>query len=283
MSLFPPNEGSEYPDQRSMLEAIQSHAKKNGYTVTIHCSSTKDGTAYIGCNRGGQYRARYSIKDDIRIQDTAAFFQWGASIDTPTIRRNSSWKVLKWAKLTLEDEKKGKNEEGLPCHFARKVMRELPGGPLEPVDVVKDYLGGLWFHVEKELHRGLMNIKSYEMSDSMEKVVVLTVPASWTIQATRRTYDAGMRAGLGAEYRLHIIKEPEAAAMNILLDMEKKNLLTRGNCFIVCDAGGGTVDLVSYVVEQTHPLRLQQCTEPTGNPPRDLPSAKPSALAKATY
>jgi hypothetical protein len=70
MSLLPPNEGSEYSDRRSMLEAIQSHAKENGYAVTIHRSSTKDGTAYIGCDRGGQYRARYGIKDDTRIRDT---------------------------------------------------------------------------------------------------------------------------------------------------------------------------------------------------------------------
>ncbi|KAI9775092.1 MAG: hypothetical protein M1839_001444 [Geoglossum umbratile] len=61
MSLLPPNEGSEYPDWRSMLEAIQSHAKENGYTVTIHHSSTKDGTAYIECDHGGQYQARYEL------------------------------------------------------------------------------------------------------------------------------------------------------------------------------------------------------------------------------
>lgn len=70
MSLLPPDEGSEYASRQSMLEAVQSHAKENGYAVTIHRSSTKDGTVYLGCDRGGRYRARYGIRDDTRIRDT---------------------------------------------------------------------------------------------------------------------------------------------------------------------------------------------------------------------
>lgn len=139
------------------------------------------------------------------------------------MRRNPNWKILKWAKLALEDEEEWESEGSLPCHLARKAMRELPGGPLEPVDVASDYLGRLWIHVEKELDRGLSNIKNQEINEALGKIVVLSVPASRTIQASRRTYDAGMKAGLGAEYRLHIIREPE---MNILLEMEKRKLLT---------------------------------------------------------
>src|SRR3954451_23983644 len=55
MSLLPPAEGSEYPDRKSMVEAIQAHAKSNGYAVTIQQSSNKDGTVYLRCDHGGQY------------------------------------------------------------------------------------------------------------------------------------------------------------------------------------------------------------------------------------
>ena len=70
MSLLPPAESSEYPDRKSMVEAIQVHAKRNGYAVTIQWSSNKDGTVYLGCDRGGQYRALYGITDSTRLRNT---------------------------------------------------------------------------------------------------------------------------------------------------------------------------------------------------------------------
>jgi hypothetical protein len=70
MSLLPPVEGSEYPDQKSMVEAIQAHARGNGYAVTIQWSSNKDGTVYLGYDRGRQYQARYGITDTTRLRNT---------------------------------------------------------------------------------------------------------------------------------------------------------------------------------------------------------------------
>ncbi|KAI9778211.1 MAG: hypothetical protein M1839_008328 [Geoglossum umbratile] len=61
MSLLPPSEGNEYLDQKGMIDAIQQHAKSNGYAVTVHRSSIKDGTVYLGCDRGGTYRPRHGI------------------------------------------------------------------------------------------------------------------------------------------------------------------------------------------------------------------------------
>ena len=37
-----------------------------------------------------------------------------------------------------------------------------------------------------------------------------------------------------------------------------------GDCFTVCDAGGGTVDLISYCVLSLKPLRLEMCVVATG-------------------
>ncbi|KAI9761612.1 MAG: hypothetical protein M1840_001752 [Geoglossum simile] len=47
MSLLLPAEGSEYPNRKSMVEAIQAHAKSNGYAVTIQQSSNKDGSGIL--------------------------------------------------------------------------------------------------------------------------------------------------------------------------------------------------------------------------------------------
>ena len=70
MSLLLPVEGSEYLDRKSIIEAIQSHARGNGYAVTIQWSSNKDGIVYLGCDRSGQYRAWYGITDTIKLYNT---------------------------------------------------------------------------------------------------------------------------------------------------------------------------------------------------------------------
>ena len=56
--------------------------------------------------------------------------------------------------------------------------------------------------------------------------------------------------------------EPEAAAAYCL--HSSPNNLKEGDSFIICDAGGGTVDLVSYQIEQINPLRISECVSGTG-------------------
>ena len=58
---------------------------------------------------------------------------------------------------------------------------------------------------------------------------------------------------MGAGSALHIISEPEAAAMYALDAMDPHNIKV-GDTFVLCDAGGGTVDLISYKVSALKPL-----------------------------
>jgi len=60
-----------------------------------------------------------------------------------------------------------------------------------------------------------------------------------------------------------LIKEPEAAALHTLHDLGFS--LRVGDAFVICDAGGGTVDLISYEVETTSPrLRLREVVPGSG-------------------
>lgn len=60
-----------------------------------------------------------------------------------------------------------------------------------------------------------------------------------------------------------LIKEPEAAALHTLHDLDFS--LNKGDAFVVCDAGGGTVDLISYEVEAITPrLKLKELVPGTG-------------------
>jgi molecular chaperone DnaK (HSP70) len=62
---------------------------------------------------------------------------------------------------------------------------------------------------------------------------------------------------------VQLIKEPEAAA---LWTTKKLNVaMNSGDVLVVCDAGGGTVDLVSYEVETTNPkLQVKEVVPGTG-------------------
>lgn len=92
---------------------------------------------------------------------------------------------------------------------------------------------------------------------------VLTVPAVWSDSAKDATLKAAEKAGMGSGKDLKLISEPEAAAVYTLKAIQPNNLKI-GDNFIVCDAGGGTVDLIAYKITQLNPLRVEESAVGTG-------------------
>lgn len=69
---------------------------------------------------------------------------------------------------------------------------------------------------------------------------------------------------MGSGTALHIISEPEAAAIYSLDAMDPHGLEV-GDTFVVCDAGGGTVDLITYTVSALEPiLKLSEASIGSG-------------------
>ena len=63
---------------------------------------------------------------------------------------------------------------------------------------------------------------------------------------------------------LQIISEPEAAA-TYALDVMNPHDIKVGHTFVLCDAGGGTVDLISYTVSGLTPsLSVEEAAAGTG-------------------
>jgi len=91
---------------------------------------------------------------------------------------------------------------------------------------------------------------------------VLTVPAVWSDAAKQATVDAANKAGL--RECSYMISEPEAAAVYALSTM-KATGLTVGDVYIVLDAGGGTVDLITYQVDSLQPLRFKEVVPGSGH------------------
>nr|POE46967.1 heat shock 70 kda protein 12a [Quercus suber] len=127
------------------------------------------------------------------------------------------------------------------------------------MDAVSDYLTKLYEHTLETLTRRYGS--SFIATTNME--FVLTVPAVWSDAAKNATLQAAERAGMGNRHKLKLISEPEAAAVYTLKTIQP-NGLTVGDNFIVCDAGGGTVDLIAYRVTQVSPLRVEESAVGTG-------------------
>lgn len=66
-----------------------------------------------------------------------------------------------------------------------------------------------------------------------------------------------------------LIKEPEAAALYTIKDLGHS--LRLKDAFVICDAGGGTVDLISYEVDSVSPgIELKEIVPGTGKSGNDF-------------
>ncbi|GFG15829.1 hypothetical protein IFM61392_09182 [Aspergillus lentulus] len=68
----------------------------------------------------------------------------------------------------------------------------------------------------------------------------------------------------GREFLIFIINEPEAAVTFALCHEYICKNIKEGSNFIVCDAGGGTVDAITYKVRQEDPFRADEIAIPAG-------------------
>ncbi|KAG6101069.1 hypothetical protein E4U30_003157 [Claviceps sp. LM220 group G6] len=126
------------------------------------------------------------------------------------------------------------------------------------VDAVSDYLTQIRRHTMETLSRRYG--ASFMASTRVE--FVLTCPAVWSDAAKHRTLLAAERAGMGQRGEIRMVSEPEAAAVYTLKVMGA--CLAVGDHFVVCDAGGGTVDLIAYKIKSLHPLRVEESAVGTG-------------------
>lgn len=104
------------------------------------------------------------------------------------------------------------------------------------VDYVQDYLREIRKHV---LQTVLPRQLPPEFLKNERISYALTVPAIWSDKAKDLTRQAAEQAGIPRDM-LAIISEPEAAALYCATTCREVSL-GEGDCFLICDAGGGTV------------------------------------------
>ncbi|KAI1428888.1 actin-like ATPase domain-containing protein [Xylaria sp. FL1777] len=170
--------------------------------------------------------------------DDPTKFKWGGQVD---------WRseAVQGVKLLLDP--KQQQPMYLPANHLRNELKKLPK---DPVDVAADFIGAIYSHALSKIEAA--GVKEY--FHMCQKEFVLSVPAVWSDFAKDRTLRAAKKAGI---HPVSLIKEPEAAALYTLYVHERA--LTNGDVFVVCDAGGGTVDLITYEVTSMVPsLKLAE-------------------------
>lgn len=179
----------------------------------------------------------YDAKDSTK-------FSWGASVNRMT-------DSISGIKLLLDPAQE--RPLYLPTGDLQRDIRRLPK---KTADVAADYIRSLFQHalseITKKVPQGYLAM--------CQREYVLTVPAVWSDVAKNLTLEAARKAGI---HPVTLIKEPEAAALYTMHSMNFA--LEAGDAFVVCDAGGGTVDLISYEVTAITPrLQLKELVPGTG-------------------
>lgn len=183
--------------------------------------------------------------------------QWGSLI-APNITRHM------WTKLELDSLQIGE---------AAKILNELSlsgkATSKQAVDIVADFL----MHVKDHLVKNLDERYGTELWKTLPITLVVTVPVVWSDAAKDRTLQAVHQAGFDTSdfpnlKRIVTTTEPEAAAIHTIQSLRgsvSDEQFAVGDGFIVCDMGGGTVDLISYRVAELEPTILEEATIGSGD------------------
>ncbi|RAH86012.1 actin-like ATPase domain-containing protein [Aspergillus japonicus CBS 114.51] len=162
-----------------------------------------------------------------------------------------------WTKLLLDKNTAltAYDDTALEEASGAGILR-LPAGKAA-VDVAADYLTHIYQHIKFTLARHI----TQQDLDITPLEFWFTVPAIWSDQAKDATRTAAHRAGFWSSPdrphdRLYFISEPEAAAITALKKYTDESIggsVKVGDGVLVCDCGGGTVDITTYVVKQVNP------------------------------
>ncbi|KAL7800433.1 hypothetical protein V8C43DRAFT_327236 [Trichoderma afarasin] len=171
---------------------------------------------------------------------------------------------LKWFKLCIIDT------DNIPEYLRESNHLETAEVALKrlnnhAIEVISDYLRELWKFtldcIERAEGASIVELSTFK--------VIVTLPAIWPAYAQIRMREAIQKAGIlnlrnAPDTTMEFISEPEAAALATLQDMSDRADMRAGDHFVVCDAGGGTVDVITYTVVRQNPMKVQESVKGDG-------------------
>ncbi|KAK3936893.1 hypothetical protein QBC46DRAFT_357106 [Diplogelasinospora grovesii] len=169
---------------------------------------------------------------------------------------------VRWFKLLLLKNKDIPFE--MPnAKFLRRAQKVMGETGKKAVDLVADYLWCLWAHVLECLYRS----RGKSVVDALPFHVVITVPAIWKGYARQKMRAAAKNAGIlnprpAGPTKLTLVPEPEAASLSTLY--EQGSGIKKNDVYVICDAGGGTVDIITYKITETNPIAMEEAVSGAG-------------------
>lgn len=201
-------------------------------------------------------RIAYSIENS---SITGESMRWGYMV-VPKM------KSYTWTKLLLDRDNNTANGAAEADIIEGNGFLRLPDFKPEAREVCADFLRGVYRHtialLEQRHSPEIMRVTALEFW--------FTVPAIWSDKAKDETLKAAGTAGFGSRPQdtISMITEPEAAAvatLSALSDDERELKVKVDDGILICDCGGGTVDIVTYKVTQLKPiLRFEEILKGTG-------------------
>ncbi|KAH7197175.1 uncharacterized protein B0J16DRAFT_377627 [Fusarium flagelliforme] len=172
---------------------------------------------------------------------------------------------LKWFKLFLLDGQDLPAEVASSTHLqeARRIQNETKKSS---GNIISAFLRKLWNHSMESIQDALGS----DVVEQSRLHVIITMPAIWPAYAQSRMKVTAQSSGIldsrpAGATTLRFITEPEAAALATLKDVAKRSTIQAEDTIVVCDAGGGTVDIISYVFESTDPCSVKECVKGDGD------------------
>ncbi|RDW94974.1 hypothetical protein BP5796_00737 [Coleophoma crateriformis] len=159
-----------------------------------------------------------------------------------------------WTKLLLDKSTAaGRFDDRTICAMPDYGMMRIPPEKTAE-DVCEDFLDGLYRYAMVKLRASI----GKEAFNKTPMECWITLPAIWSEEAKVKTLKAAKAAGFGSRPfdQIFTIAEPEAAAIATLKfysDSNSINLVTEGENILLCDCGGGTVDITTYKITSVSP------------------------------
>ncbi|ORY16547.1 Hsp70 family protein-like protein [Clohesyomyces aquaticus] len=242
----PPNQASTYPeDDVSDYDQREGHFSSSDYDSDLGEQENIQATSSNG---------RTHIKAPW-VERRPRYWGFGVQkqLNMVDIPKAEESRIARF-KLLLDQKKETERVRlGLAPIFSTLRRRRFIK---KDTDVITHYLTHLLQHTKNELQ--ILG----QLEGSIPIEFVMCVPAKWPAKGCRIMQDAlktaVKEAGMGNKAddgvcNLFIVSEPEAAATSVLAENDE---VQRGETIVILDAGGGTVDAVTYQVTRGYPLRL---------------------------
>ncbi|OBT74750.1 hypothetical protein VF21_06621 [Pseudogymnoascus sp. 05NY08] len=173
--------------------------------------------------------------------------KWGFEVD-------HKFTSYSWTKLLLDKNALvGEYDDPALANMAGQGVMKLPDFR-KAEEVCEDFLHELYIYLTSKLREEITE-NTY---DATPMECWITLPAIWSDEAKDATLNAARKAGFGSrpDDAIFTIAEPEAAAIATLKaysGLDALNQIKPNDNILICDCGGGTVDITTYTIAQVQP------------------------------